>query len=99
MKSTTAAAGRAAPPTLWTSVAAKVGNAAAAAAQRARVLEALRDAGGAGLTDDEMQDRLRMSGNTQRPRRGELEREGLVISTEMKRPTRSGRLAVVWMAV
>ena len=66
---------------------------------RRAVLDALRAAGEAGLTDEEMQTRLGMGGNTQRPRRVELERGGLVRDSGRTRRTRGGREAVVWVAV
>lgn len=50
-----------------------------------------------GLTDEEMQNELRMSANTQRPRRVELERKGLVRDSGRRHKTRSGARAVVWI--
>lgn len=70
----------------------------AAASMRGRVLAALRQAGPAGLTDDEMQVRLAMNPSTQRPRRVELARAGLVVETDRTRETRGGRAASVWVA-
>jgi transcription initiation factor IIE alpha subunit len=63
------------------------------------VLEALIDRGNRGATDDELQTALGMDPSTERPRRVELERAGLVIDSGERRKTRSGREAVVWMAV
>jgi hypothetical protein len=40
-----------------------------------------------------------MAGNTERPRRGELVRAGLIQAKETKRKTRAGRLATVWHVV
>lgn len=65
---------------------------------RRAVLAAVRAAGEDGLTDEEVQDRLAMSGSTQRPRRRELEKAGLVRDSGRTRQTRSGRNAVVWVA-
>ncbi|NBW23185.1 MAG: hypothetical protein EBR82_86100, partial [Caulobacteraceae bacterium] len=48
-----------------------------------------------GLTDEEMQTRLGMNPSTQRPRRIELVRRGLVVECGTRR-TASGRMAVVW---
>jgi transcription initiation factor IIE alpha subunit len=48
-----------------------------------------------GLTDEEMQQRLGMNPSTQRPRRIELMRRGLVAEAGTRRTT-SGRMAVVW---
>jgi hypothetical protein len=50
-----------------------------------------------GATDEEVQRALRMPGNTERPRRQELEEQGLVIDSGLKRTTASGREAVVWV--
>ena len=51
-----------------------------------------------GATDDECQKMLHMDPSTQRPRRIELEKVGLVIKTDRTRPTRSGRHAAVYVA-
>jgi hypothetical protein len=50
-----------------------------------------------GLTDEEMQRRLGMNPSTQRPRRIELARRGLIV-TGGTRKTASGRNADVWKA-
>ena len=47
-------------------------------------------------TDEELCDRTGMGGNTQRPRRRELQLAGLVVDSGITRPTRSGKEAVVW---
>jgi hypothetical protein len=52
----------------------------------------------AGSTDEEGQDALNMPGNTYRPRRVELEQAGKVRASGQHRTTKSGRLAVVWIA-
>ena len=53
-----------------------------------------------GATDEEMQEGVPMSPSTQRPRRGELVRDGLVRKMPGNgRKTRSGRSATVWEAV
>ena len=59
-----------------------------------RVLELLA-ANPAGLTDEEMQTRLGMNPSTQRPRRIELARRGLVVTCGVRK-TSSGRNADVW---
>lgn len=66
---------------------------------RAIVLGFLRGRGDLGATDEEMQDGAGIGASTQRPRRVELVERGLVVDSEGKRPTRSGRQAVVWKAV
>lgn len=65
---------------------------------RARVLDSIRHAGSAGMTDDEIQTELKMNPSTQRPRRIELVAAGLVYDSLHTRPTASGREAVVWVA-
>jgi hypothetical protein len=65
-------------------------------AMQRRVLELLA-AWPQGLTDEEMQHKLGMNPNTQRPRRGELARAGLVVECGTRRTT-SGRMAAVWQA-
>jgi hypothetical protein len=69
-----------------------------AATLRRQVLVALVEAGHRGMTDDEMQRELSMQGSTQRPRRIELQAAGLVGDLGERRPTASGRAAVVWHA-
>lgn len=62
------------------------------------VLRYLRACGAEGATDDELQRDLAMNPSTQRPRRIELLAKGLICDAGMKRKTRSGRLATVWIA-
>jgi hypothetical protein len=72
--------------------------------QRARLLSWLRGVQSLdarfhkGATDEEMQTALRMNPSTQRPRRVELVEEGLIVDSGERRPTRSGRAAIVWAA-
>jgi hypothetical protein len=70
-----------------------LGPAALNAMQR-RVLELLRE-NPHGLTDEEQQAALAMNPSTQRPRRIELVRRGLVVE-DGARKTSSGRMAAVW---
>lgn len=49
-----------------------------------------------GATDEEMMDALDMGGNTERPRRRELELMGRITDSGKTRLTRSGREAVIW---
>lgn len=65
---------------------------------RAAVLEYLRSRGEHGATDNEIQAALAMHSNTEGPRRYELVEAGLVRRSDQRRPTRSGRPAVVWVA-
>jgi len=64
--------------------------------QRRRVLDLLR--GSIGLTDEQMQDVLKMNPSTQRPRRIELVKAGLVVDSGLTAKTSSGRLATIWRA-
>jgi hypothetical protein len=64
---------------------------------RALVLDFLK-ACSDGATDEQMQQALNMAGNTQRPRRQELETMGLIRKTDKTRATSSGRQAVIWEA-
>lgn len=52
-----------------------------------------------GLTDEEGQELLNMSGNTYRPRRVELQEAGLVKGSDRTRKTKAKREAVIWVAV
>jgi hypothetical protein len=65
---------------------------------RRKVLEALQAVGSQGMTDEELQSRLNLTGSTQRPRRIELVAAGLVIDSGQRRPAESGRSAVVWVS-
>lgn len=80
-----------------TSKAAAVDIESRAATLRARVLNFIRRRGDAGATDEEIQRSLQMPGNTQRPRRRELEQMGRISDSGTTRPTSSGRQAVVWV--
>jgi len=53
--------------------------------------------GALGATDEEIQNGLTMNPSTQRPRRIELERKGLVADSGTTRKTKAGRPAVVWV--
>jgi hypothetical protein len=70
-----------------------------AATLRSRLYQWLLDRGEEGATDEEMQLGIPMAPSTQRPRRGELSRDGLVLDRGDTRPTNSGRQATVWVAV
>lgn len=70
-----------------------------AGAQQQRVLECLQQAGHAGLTDEQIQCALDLSGNSERPRRSKLVELGLVRNTGVIRLTNSGHAAVVWAVV
>ncbi len=63
-----------------------------------RVLEALVARGERGGTDEEVMEELGTSANGVRPRRVELEAQGLVGDSGQRRKTRSGLEAIVWWA-
>jgi hypothetical protein len=62
--------------------------------KRARLYDYLASCGGA--TDEEMEHALGISGNTVRPTRVSLVRDGLVEDSGLVRPTVSGNDAIVW---
>lgn len=62
--------------------------------QRERVLLFVLAHGDA--TDEEIQDGLRMRGDTERPRRGELVEGGWLVDSHGERGTTSGEHAIVW---
>lgn len=65
--------------------------------KRAAVLEHIQECGAIGATDEEMQRRMPMPPNTQRPRRIELVEMEFVKASGTTRPTISGDCAVVWV--
>ncbi|WP_399696572.1 hypothetical protein [Xenophilus sp.] len=67
--------------------------------KRGLVLSHLLLCGEHGATDEEMQARIPMPANTQRPRRIELLKMGLIKASGRTRLTRSGEGATVWVAV
>lgn len=71
----------------------------AAGTLRARVLAHVRACGGAGATDEEIQQATGMPANTERPRRIELVRAGLLVDSGTTARGRSGRAAARWVAV
>lgn len=81
-----------------TSKAAAIGIEPKAGTKRAQVLDFLRDHP-EGATDEEMQQCIPMSPNTQRPRRVELLTAKLIKDSGRTRKTVGGDDAVVWVAV
>jgi hypothetical protein len=65
---------------------------------RAEVLSLIRDWGKFGRTDDEIEMKLGLRHQTASARRRELVLAGLIVDSGRKRATRSGRMAVVWVA-
>jgi hypothetical protein len=64
---------------------------------RGRVAGILRATGPHGLTDEEIQARLKMSGNSERPARGQLVRDGWVKDSGRRRNQTNGNPAIVWI--
>ena len=64
-------------------------------AMQRRVYEFLKWRGATGATDEEMQLEIPMPASTQRPRRVELARKGLIVEGGTRRTT-SGRMAWIW---
>ena len=64
-----------------------------------RVLAAIRASGEYGLCDHEIQDRLGMDGNSERPCRWALVNAGLVVDSGRRRWTRNNCRAIAWVAV
>lgn len=67
--------------------------------QAERVFEFIKSQGDHGATDEEIQTALKMSGNSERPRRHRLLQQGKVRDSKNMRPTESGTPATVWVAV
>jgi hypothetical protein len=70
-----------------------------AATLREQVYRYIGQQGDSGATDEEIQLALAMAGNTERPRRRELEEQGLVMRAGYTRMTTSKRRADVWIIV
>lgn len=90
--------------TYATSAAAATCIAPDAATLREQVYSAILRVGPGGITDDELQHELDLTGNTERPRRWELWKAGRIrpaldpTGAVVKRTTASGRRAVAWAA-
>lgn len=69
-----------------------------AGTKRAIALAFLRGRGAHGATDEEMQELIPLTANTQRPRRVELVKGKFVVDSGRTRKTRGGDDAVVWVA-
>lgn len=69
-----------------------------AGTKRAIALAFLRGRGLVGATDEEMQELIPLTPNTQRPRRVELVKGKFVVDSGRTRKTRGGDDAVVWLA-
>jgi hypothetical protein len=67
--------------------------------QALRVYHAIKNAGEIGLTDEEGQEIMVMSGNSYRPARVALSKGNIVARSGQFRPTRSGNKANVWITI
>ena len=66
---------------------------------RLKIYELLIRAGTRGATDQEIEAILGISGNSVRPLRGSLEKQGFIIDSGTTRENRNGNLCIVWRAV
>lgn len=58
---------------------------------------AISDAGGLGLTADELAEKLDIDRYSIQPRTSELRRKGLIRDSGQRRPNATGKLAIVWV--
>lgn len=65
---------------------------------KGRIIQAIRDAGSYGRTDDEIETILNLPHQSVSARRGELVKAGHVLDSGRQRRTKWGRLATVWTA-
>jgi hypothetical protein len=71
--------------------------ASSALALRRRVFDFIESRGSLGATDHEIQTALAIAGDTERPRRDELQKAGLVRDSGQRRTAPSGRSVIVWV--
>lgn len=64
---------------------------------RYKVWALILGTGNTGATDEEMQIRMGISGDTQRPRRYELVEAGFIKDSGRRRKTTNGKEAIVWV--
>lgn len=69
------------------------------ASQRQKILGFIHAKGSDGATIEEIERGMKMSGNTVRPRRQELEEMGIVLDSGRRRKTEKGRNAIVWVTI
>ena len=62
--------------------------------KRKRVYDFINRVGGA--TDEEIEQALDISGNTVRPTRGSLVKDGFIVDSGLERLTKAGNPAIVW---
>jgi len=80
-----------------TSIQAQIKAAPRMSEKRARVFQYLVDRMDRGATDQEMQAALKMSGDTLRPTRGKLLKEGLIYDSGTTRKNENGNDCIVWV--
>jgi hypothetical protein len=80
-----------------TSIAAQIKAAPRMSEKRARVYQYLVDRMERGATDQEMQAALKMSGDTLRPTRGKLLKDGLIYDSGATRKNENGNDCIVWV--
>ena len=81
-----------------TSIQAQIKAAPRMSEKRARVFQYLVDRMDRGATDQEMQAALKMSGDTLRPTRGKLLKDGLIYDSGKTRKNANDNDCIVWVA-
>lgn len=66
---------------------------------RRKVLDFITNQGAIGATDDELEVALGLKSSTARPRRYGLRNDGWIKDSGLRRNTRSGRAAIVWVVM
>ena len=82
-----------------TSIAAKTKVAPKIGSLRRQVFEYIFRMGLEGATDQEIETALRIEGNTIRPTRGSLVKDGLIMDTGTTRKNKHGNDCIVWRSV
>jgi hypothetical protein len=80
-----------------TSIAAQIKAAPRMSEKRARIYQYLVDRMERGATDQEMQIALKISGDTLRPTRGKLLKDGLIYDSGTTRTNENGNDCIVWV--
>lgn len=71
---------------------------AKAVTDRARVLAFIRSCGATGATDQEIQAKLGLSGDSERPRQWELVKARLIKASNLRNWTEAGRHSIAWIS-
>jgi hypothetical protein len=80
-----------------TSIAAQIKAAPRMSEKRTRIYQYLIDRVERGATDQEMQIALKISGDTLRPTRGKLLKDGLIYDSGKRRTNENGNECIVWV--